>query len=130
MEAASRAGVVFVAVFPEHHSTLVPLRSALVGKTVVDVSNGLRINHDGPSNAAMLADVFPESFVVKGFNTISAWTLQMGPRDGSRQVGNVRSPFIALKMWDVEREMASVKSSILTVIFFSSGFLVQRQSKG
>ncbi|KAM6893683.1 metalloreductase STEAP3-like [Xenentodon cancila] len=86
MEAATQADVIFVAVFPEHHSTLVPLKPALAGKTLVDVSNGLCINRDGPSNAAVLADIFPESFVVKGFNTISAWTLQMGPRDGSRQV--------------------------------------------
>lgn len=86
MEAASQADLVFVAVFPEHHSTLVELKPALAGKVLVDVSNGLRINHDGPSNAEQLADMFPESSVVKGFNTISAWTLQMGPRDGSRQV--------------------------------------------
>ncbi|KAG8004625.1 Metalloreductase STEAP2 [Nibea albiflora] len=86
MEAASQADLVFVAVFPEHHSTLVELKPALAGKTLVDVSNGLRINLDGPSNAEQLADLFPESSVVKGFNTISAWSLQMGPRDGSRQV--------------------------------------------
>ncbi|XP_041822425.1 metalloreductase STEAP3-like isoform X1 [Chelmon rostratus] len=86
MEAASQADLVFVAVFPEHHSTLVELKPTLAGKTLVDVSNGLRINLDGPSNAEQLADLFPESSVVKGFNTISAWTLQMGPRDGSRQV--------------------------------------------
>lgn len=86
MEAASQADLVFVAVFPEHHSTLVELKPALAGKTLVDVSNALRINLDGPSNAELLADMFPESSVVKGFNTISAWTLQLGPRDGSRQV--------------------------------------------
>ncbi|XP_033471964.1 metalloreductase STEAP3-like [Epinephelus lanceolatus] len=86
MEAASQADLVFVAVFPEHHSTLVELKPALAGKTLVDVSNGLRINRDGPSHAEQLADLFPESTVVKGFNTISAWTLQRGPRDGSRQI--------------------------------------------
>uniref|UniRef100_UPI0037E8E20B metalloreductase STEAP3-like n=1 Tax=Semicossyphus pulcher TaxID=241346 RepID=UPI0037E8E20B len=86
LEAASQADLVFVAVFPEHHSTLMPLKATLAGKTLVDVSNGLRINRDGPSNAEQLADLFPESSVVKGFNTISAWSLQMGPRDGSRQV--------------------------------------------
>ncbi|XP_034031549.1 metalloreductase STEAP2-like [Thalassophryne amazonica] len=86
MEAASQADVIFVAVHPEHYSTLVDLKQALAGKTLVDVSNGLRLNRDGPSNAEQLADWFPESVVVKGFNTISAWTLQAGPRDGSRQV--------------------------------------------
>lgn len=87
MEAATQADVVFVAVFPEHHSTLVTLKSALVGKTLVDVSNSLGINRDGPSNAEQLSNLFPDSFVVKGFNTLSAWALQNGPRDGIRQVG-------------------------------------------
>ncbi|CAJ1087062.1 metalloreductase STEAP3 [Xyrichtys novacula] len=86
MEAASQADLLFVAVFPEHYSTLVQLKPTLAGKTLVDVSNALQINKDGPSNAQQLADLFPESVVVKGFNTISAWALQMGPRDGSKQV--------------------------------------------
>ncbi|XP_047432476.1 metalloreductase STEAP3-like isoform X2 [Mugil cephalus] len=86
LEAATQAQLVFIAVFPEHHSTLVALKPALAGKTLVDVSNSLQINQAGPSNAERLADLFPESDVVKGFNTISAWTLQMGPRDGCRQV--------------------------------------------
>ncbi|KAK5847542.1 hypothetical protein PBY51_016662 [Eleginops maclovinus] len=86
MEAAGQADLVFVAVFPEHHSTLLELKPSLAGKTLVDVSNSLRINPDGPSNAEQLADLFPESDVVKGFNTISAWALQRGPRDGSRQI--------------------------------------------
>lgn len=86
LEAANKADLMFVAVYPEHHSTLVDLKQALAGKTLVDVSNGLCINQNGPSNAELLADYFPESSVVKGFNTISAWTLQMGARDGARQV--------------------------------------------
>ncbi|KAG7503595.1 hypothetical protein JOB18_041604 [Solea senegalensis] len=86
VEAVTHADLIFVAVFPEHHSTLLPLKPVLVRKTLVDVSNGLRMNRAGPSNASLLADMFPESCVVKGFNTISAWTLQVGPRDGSRQV--------------------------------------------
>ncbi|XP_054915691.1 metalloreductase STEAP3 [Poeciliopsis prolifica] len=86
LEAANKADLIFVAVYPEHHSTLMDLKQALAGKTLVDVSNGLSINHKGPSNAELLADYFPGSFVVKGFNTVSAWTLQMGARDGGRQV--------------------------------------------
>ncbi|XP_030609540.1 metalloreductase STEAP3 [Archocentrus centrarchus] len=86
MEAANQADLVFVAVYPEHYSTLVHLKPALAGKALVDVSNGLQIKQEGPSNAQQLADLFPESSVVKGFNTTSAWTLQAGPRDGSRQV--------------------------------------------
>lgn len=85
-EAASQADVVFVGLFVEHYSTLSGLKEFLAGKTLVDVSNGMRINHDEPSNAEQLAALFPDSVVVKGFNVISAWTLQTGPRDGSRQV--------------------------------------------
>ncbi|XP_078480487.1 LOW QUALITY PROTEIN: metalloreductase STEAP3-like [Lampetra planeri] len=86
IEAASQADLVFIAVYPEHYSTLVELRPVLAGKVLVDVSNGLEIKRHGPSNAEQLADLFPDSFVVKGFNVISAWTLQTGPLDGSRQV--------------------------------------------
>lgn len=88
VEAVGLADLVFVAVFPEHHSTLAALKPSLAGKTLVDVSNGSSVNRDGPSNAERLAELFPESSVVKGFNTISAWTLQVGPRDGNRQVGS------------------------------------------
>ncbi|XP_033836384.1 metalloreductase STEAP3-like [Periophthalmus magnuspinnatus] len=86
LEAASQADIVFVALFPEHYSSLVELKQVLGGRVLVDVSNGLCLNQDGPSNAEQLADMFPESHVIKGFNTISAWALQSGPRDGSRQV--------------------------------------------
>ncbi|XP_034533791.1 metalloreductase STEAP3-like [Notolabrus celidotus] len=120
LEAASQADLVFVAVFPEHHSTLVQLKPALAGKTLVDVSNGLRVNRDGPSNAERLADMFPESSVVKGFNTISAWTLQMGPRDGSRQVflcsnsSKAKSPVMQLcrRMGFIPVDMGLLSSSL------------------
>ncbi|KAM6945788.1 metalloreductase STEAP3-like [Aplochiton taeniatus] len=86
LDAATQADLVFVALFPEHYSTLVGLRQVLAGKPLVDVSNGVRVNRDGPSQAEQLAVLFPESTIVKGFNVISAWTVQTGPRDGSRQV--------------------------------------------
>ncbi|XP_070969469.1 metalloreductase STEAP3-like isoform X1 [Oncorhynchus clarkii lewisi] len=85
-QAATQADLVFVALFPEHYSTLAGLREPLVGKTLVDVSNGTKINRDKQSYAEQLANIFPESSVVKAFNVISAWSLQTGPRDGSRQV--------------------------------------------
>lgn len=114
MEAANQADLLFVAVYPEHHSTLVHLKPALAGKTLVDVSNGLQIKQEGPSNAQQLADLFPESYVVKGFNTISAWTLQAGPRDGSRQVGDVITTlrlFAFMEGWWYMRfQMKSVSS--------------------
>ena len=37
-------------------------------------------------NAEYLASLFPDSLIVKGFNVISAWALQLGPKDASRQV--------------------------------------------
>ncbi|XP_063068860.1 metalloreductase STEAP3 isoform X2 [Engraulis encrasicolus] len=84
--AASQAELVFVGLFVEHYSTISGLKEVLASKVLVDVSNGTHINHDGPSNAEQLAALFPDSVVVKGFNTISAWSLQTGPRDGSRQI--------------------------------------------
>ncbi|KAL4616624.1 metalloreductase STEAP3-like [Arapaima gigas] len=85
-EAATRAQVLFVALYPDHYSTLAAFRGDLAGKVLVDVSNGTELNRNGPSNAERLAALFPESSVVKGFNVVSAWALLNGPRDGSRQV--------------------------------------------
>uniref|UniRef100_A0A4W6CX47 STEAP3 metalloreductase n=1 Tax=Lates calcarifer TaxID=8187 RepID=A0A4W6CX47_LATCA len=64
--------VVFAAVYPEHYYTL--------------VGSATRLNSGEQSNAEKLAELFPESRVVKGFNVISAWALQAGVHDGSRQV--------------------------------------------
>ncbi|CAL8372272.1 unnamed protein product [Arctogadus glacialis] len=88
MEAALGAErVVFVALFPEHYPSLVGLREALAGKVLVDVSNADRLGRGaGGSNAHRLARLFPQSHVVKGFNGVSAWSLQTGAHDGSRQV--------------------------------------------
>lgn len=85
-QAASQAEVLFVAVHPEHYSTLAGLREALAGKALVDVSNSSCLNREGASQAEQLAAMFPECSVVKGFNVVSAWALQTGARDGSRQV--------------------------------------------
>ncbi|XP_070770607.1 metalloreductase STEAP3 [Enoplosus armatus] len=78
--------VVFAAVYPEHYHTLVGLRERLAGKVLVDVSNAAGLNSGGRSNAERLAELFPMTRVVKGFNVISAWALQVGAHDGSRQV--------------------------------------------
>lgn len=78
--------LVFMALFPEHYCSLLGLQSALAGKVLVDVSNGTEMNIHGPSNAERLAELFPDSLVVKGFNTVSTWELQTGAHDGSRQV--------------------------------------------
>ncbi|XP_056321005.1 metalloreductase STEAP3 [Danio aesculapii] len=84
--AAQAACVVFLALFPEHYGSLLGLRSVLAGKVLVDVSNAEMLNIYGPSNAERLAELFPESLVVKGFNTVSTWELQTGAHDGSKQV--------------------------------------------
>ncbi|KAI3356602.1 hypothetical protein L3Q82_017800 [Scortum barcoo] len=78
--------VVFAAVYPAHYHTLVGLRQQLAGKVLVDVSNATRLNSGEKSNAERLAELFPQSRVVKGFNNIAAWALQVGAHDGSRQV--------------------------------------------
>ncbi|XP_064420031.1 metalloreductase STEAP3 isoform X2 [Latimeria chalumnae] len=84
-DAASQASIIFVAVYREHYSTLCDLRDGLSGKVLVDVSNSAEINHRD-SNAEYLASLFPECTVVKGFNVLSAWALQSGPKDGNKQV--------------------------------------------
>uniref|UniRef100_A0A8C4N5N6 STEAP family member 2, metalloreductase n=1 Tax=Eptatretus burgeri TaxID=7764 RepID=A0A8C4N5N6_EPTBU len=84
--AGGAARLVLVAVPRDHFNTLVPLAEALRGKVVVDVSNRDRRGDPGPSNAHVLADILPEARVVKAFNTLSAWSLQHGPRDASRHV--------------------------------------------
>ncbi|NXS05119.1 STEA3 Metalloreductase, partial [Oxylabes madagascariensis] len=85
-EAVKKADVIFVAIFREHYSTLCDLADVLVGKILVDVSNNTEINHHKESNAEYLASLFPACTVVKGFNVVSAWTLQSGARDGNKQV--------------------------------------------
>lgn len=77
--------LVFAAVYPEHYYTLVGLRERLAGKVLVDVSNATKLNSE-QSNAERLAELFPESRVVKAFNVVSAWALQNGAHDGSKQV--------------------------------------------
>ncbi|XP_036423840.1 metalloreductase STEAP3 isoform X2 [Colossoma macropomum] len=78
--------LVFLALFPEHYPSLLGLRALLAGKVLVDVSNAEKLGRSRLSNAEQLAEMFPESVVVKGFNVISAWTLQTGAQDGNRQV--------------------------------------------
>ncbi|XP_071418532.1 metalloreductase STEAP3 isoform X2 [Pithys albifrons albifrons] len=85
-EAVKKTDIIFVAVFREHYSTLCDLADVLAGKILVDVSNNTEINHHKESNAEYLASLFPACTVVKGFNVVSAWTLQSGARDGNKQV--------------------------------------------
>nr|XP_028607051.1 metalloreductase STEAP4 [Podarcis muralis] len=85
-EAAETSGVIILAVHRTHYSFLENLREVLRGKVLVDVSNNLKINQYPESNAEYLAQLLPGSKVVKAFNTVSAWALQSGALDASRQV--------------------------------------------
>ncbi|XP_077346969.1 metalloreductase STEAP4-like [Lithobates pipiens] len=85
-EAAMKSSVIIVAVHREHYDFLKPFSDILKGKVLVDVSNNLKINQYPQSNAEHLASLIPGAKVVKAFNTVSAWALQSGTLDASRQV--------------------------------------------
>ncbi len=85
-DAVGKANIVFLAIRREHYSSLWDIKHLLAGKILVDVSNNRRVNQYPESNAEYLASLFAESIVVKGFNVISSWAMQSGPRDSSRQV--------------------------------------------
>lgn len=85
-EAAMKSSVIIVAVHREHYDFLKPFSDILKGKVLVDVSNNLKINQYPQSNAEHLASLLPGAKVVKAFNTVSAWALQSGTLDASRQV--------------------------------------------
>ncbi|XP_071253300.1 metalloreductase STEAP4-like isoform X1 [Salvelinus alpinus] len=84
--AAQSAHMIFIAVQREHYDFLVPLANQLKGKVLVDLSNNLRKNQYPEANAEYLQSLVPGAEVVKGFNTLSAWSLQNGPSDANRQV--------------------------------------------
>uniref|UniRef100_A0A8C7HPL7 STEAP family member 4 n=1 Tax=Oncorhynchus kisutch TaxID=8019 RepID=A0A8C7HPL7_ONCKI len=84
--ASQSAHLIFIAVQREHYDFLVPLANQLKGKVLVDLSNNLRKNQYPEANAEYLQSLVPGAEVVKGFNTLSAWSLQNGPSDANRQV--------------------------------------------
>ncbi|XP_042540503.1 metalloreductase STEAP4 isoform X1 [Dipodomys spectabilis] len=85
-EAAQKSDVVILTIHREHYGFLTELTEVLKEKVLVDVSNNLKINQYPESNAEYLAQLVPGAHVVKAFNTISAWALQSGAMDASRQV--------------------------------------------
>ncbi|XP_069504511.1 metalloreductase STEAP4-like [Ambystoma mexicanum] len=85
-EAAQRSSVIFLAIHREHYAFLKELTDVLDGKVLVDVSNNLKLNQYPESNAEYAAQLVPGAEVVKAFNTVSAWALQSGTLDASRQV--------------------------------------------
>ncbi|XP_041648528.1 metalloreductase STEAP4 [Cheilinus undulatus] len=84
--AAQSASVVFLCVHREHYDFLEELALQLKGKVLVDVSNNLKKNLYPEANAEYLQRLVPGAYVVKAFNTLSAWALQNGPSDANRQV--------------------------------------------
>ncbi|XP_036617479.1 metalloreductase STEAP4 [Trichosurus vulpecula] len=85
-EAAQRSDLIIIAIHREHYNFLTELAEKLQGKILVDISNNLKINQYPESNAEYLAELVPGAKIVKAFNTISAWALQSGTLDASRQV--------------------------------------------
>ncbi|XP_030055878.1 metalloreductase STEAP4 [Microcaecilia unicolor] len=85
-EAAQKASIIILAIHRDHYEFLTGLTDVLEGKVLVDVSNNLKINQYPESNAEFLAELIPKAEVVKAFNTVSAWALQSGTLDASRQV--------------------------------------------
>ncbi|XP_006015971.1 metalloreductase STEAP4 isoform X1 [Alligator sinensis] len=85
-EAAKKSNIIIVAIQRDHYNFLSELTEVLHGKVLVDVSNNLKINQYPESNAEYLAQLVPGAKVVKAFNTVSAWALQSGTLDASRQV--------------------------------------------
>ncbi|XP_018007479.1 metalloreductase STEAP4 [Hyalella azteca] len=85
-EALAASSMVVVAVGRDHYDSL-PL-ARLRGKIVIDVANNTEIRR-GPhyqSNAEYLQGLLPESSVVKGFNVLSAYALENGGLQGSKEV--------------------------------------------
>ncbi|MGH0169869.1 UNVERIFIED_CONTAM: hypothetical protein FKN15_057912 [Acipenser sinensis] len=86
LEAAQTSRIIFIAVHRENYEFLSAFSQELSGKVLVDISNNLRKNQYPESNAEYLAKLLPQANVVKAFNTVSAWALQSGSLDASRQV--------------------------------------------
>ncbi|KAG9276499.1 metalloreductase STEAP2 isoform X3 [Astyanax mexicanus] len=102
-DAVGKASMVFLAIRREHYSSLWDIKHLLAGKVLIDVSNNRRLNQYPESNAEYLASLFPESIVVKAFNVISAWAMQSGPKDASRQVhANIENSWNEEEVWRVE----------------------------
>ncbi|XP_077127923.1 metalloreductase STEAP4-like [Ranitomeya variabilis] len=85
-EAARKCSVIIAAIQRDHYEFLKELGEVLEGKILVDVSNNVKVNQYPESNAEYLAKIVPKATVVKAFNTVSAWALQSGNLDASRQV--------------------------------------------
>jgi len=86
MSEVSSADVVLVAIPFNFYSSLPA--NLLTGKIVVDVSNRNKVRRaeSEESQAESLARILPASRVVKSFNVLSAYSLENGGLQGSKQV--------------------------------------------
>ncbi|XP_078682659.1 metalloreductase STEAP3-like [Branchiostoma floridae x Branchiostoma belcheri] len=85
-DAISRGQIIILAVPRHAYSDLAQLRGDLAGKIVVDVSNKEKLDKE-KSNAEYLSEeILDKSLVVKGFNVVSAWSLESGLVGGSKEV--------------------------------------------
>ncbi|XP_062302183.1 metalloreductase STEAP4-like [Osmerus eperlanus] len=82
--AAQSAKLVFIAVHREHYDFLESLRAQLKGKMLVDISNNQKKDQYPEANAEYLQRLVPGASVVKGFNTLSSWSLLNGPLEGKQ----------------------------------------------
>ncbi|KAF6086928.1 STEAP4 metalloreductase [Phyllostomus discolor] len=99
-EAAQKSDTIIIAIHREHYDFLTALTEVLQGKILVDVSNNLKVNQYPESNAEYLAQLVPGAHVVKAFNTLSAWALQSGALDASRQaITKKENPFSTSTAW-------------------------------
>ncbi|KAL2777411.1 metalloreductase STEAP4 isoform 2, partial [Daubentonia madagascariensis] len=99
-EAATKSDIIILTIHREHYDFLTELNEVLNGKILVDVSNNLKVNQYPESNAEYLAQLVPGAHVVKAFNTISAWALQSGALDASRQtLLKKEDPFSTSSAW-------------------------------
>ncbi|KAJ0066109.1 hypothetical protein NL108_001350, partial [Boleophthalmus pectinirostris] len=83
-EAANAANLIFLCVHRDHYAFMLNMEPHLQGKVLVDISNNLKKNIYPESNAEYLQRLVPGAAVVKGLNTLSAWTLQNGPLQGKQ----------------------------------------------
>ncbi|UJR35985.1 hypothetical protein I4U23_028725 [Adineta vaga] len=96
IDCIERTSIIFVAIHPEYYTnTLIsPLEDNATlfdGKILIDISNHLnnRLQEDELSNAECLQTAIPKAYVVKAFNTISAFVME------STTAGESRIVFVA-----------------------------------
>ena len=82
-DAAKNGNIIFLTIPSRYYDAIVPsLKSYLDGKIVVDVSNPEKLTD--PCHAIRLQSLLSDSYVVKAFNTISAWTMENDIFGGGR----------------------------------------------